>query len=113
RRARLRVGRGKTFRFANDIVRQVAYAWTPTPVRISRPRRAANLFEARPEAAARQLAAALDYAGAARAWLLAAHAAHVAFANLEAERLLTEALIVAVHSGEGVLIATVLMRRGE
>jgi DNA-binding SARP family transcriptional activator len=112
-RAGLLVVRGETFRFANDVVRQVAYDSTPTPVRISRHRRAANLLEARPEAAARQLAAAHDHAGAARAWLLAAHAAHVAFANLEAERLLSEALIAALHSGEGMLIATVLMRRGE
>ena len=112
-RAGLLVARGETFRFANDVVRQVAYDSTPTPVRISRHRRAAKLLEARPEAAARQLAAAHDHAAAARAWLLAAHAAHVAFANQEAERLLDEARIVALHSGERTLIATVLMRRGE
>lgn len=112
-RAGLLVVRGETFRFANDVVRQVAYDSTPMPVRISRHRRAAKLFEARPEAAARQLAAAHDHAAAARAWLLAAHAAHLAFANLEAERLLNEALIAAMHSGERMLTATVLMRRGE
>jgi DNA-binding SARP family transcriptional activator len=112
-RAGLLMVRGETFRFANDVVRQVAYDSTPTPVRISRHRRAAKLFEARPEAAARQLAAAHDHAAAAKAWLLAAHAAHVAFANQEAQRLLDEALIVALHSGERMLIATVLVRRGE
>jgi DNA-binding SARP family transcriptional activator len=112
-RAGLLVARGETFRFANDVVRQVAYDSTPTPVRISRHRRAAKLFEGRPEAAARQLAAAHDHAAAARAWLLAAHAAHVAFANQEAQRLLDEALIVALHSGQRTLLATVLMRRGE
>jgi tetratricopeptide (TPR) repeat protein len=82
-------------------------------VRVSRHRRAAKLFEGRPEAAARQLAAAQDYAAAARAWLLAAHAAHLVFANLEAERLLDEALSVAQRSSERTLVATVLMRRGE
>ena len=112
-RAGLLVVRGETFRFANDVVRQVAYDSTPTPVRMSRHRRAAKLFEARPEAAAGQLAAAQDHAAAARAWLLAAHAAHLAFANREAERLLDEALAVAQQSGEQMLVATVLMRRGE
>lgn len=112
-RAGLLVVRGETFRFANDVVRQVAYDSTPLPVRVSRHRRAAKLFEARPEAAARQLAAAQDHAAAARSWLLAAHAAHLAFANLEAERLLDEALSVAQRSTERVLVATVLMRRGE
>ncbi|MGH3768261.1 MAG: ATP-binding protein [Pseudonocardiaceae bacterium] len=112
-RAGLLVVRAETFRFANDVVRQVAYDSTPMPVRISRHRRAAKLFEARPEAAARQFAAAQDYAAAARAWLLAAHAAHLAFANREAERLLDEALSVAQRSGGRVLMATVLMRRGE
>ncbi len=112
-RAGLLVVRGDTFRFANDVVRQVAYNSTPLPVRVSRHRRAATLFEGRPEAAARQLAAAQDYAAAARAWLLAAHAAHLVFANLEAERLLDEALSVAQRSSERILVATVLMRRGE
>jgi DNA-binding SARP family transcriptional activator len=112
-RAGLLVVRGDTFRFANDVVRQVSYNSTPLPVRVSRHRRAAKLFEGRPEAAARQLAAAQDYAAAARAWLLAAHAAHLVFANLEAERLLDEALSVAQRSSERTLVATVLMRRGE
>ncbi len=112
-RAGLLVVRGETFRFANDVVRQVAYDSTPLPVRVSRHRRAATLFEARPEAAARQLAAAQDHAAAARAWLLAAHAAHLPFANREAERLLDEALTAAQRSGERVLVAGVLMRRGE
>ncbi|MGH3784236.1 MAG: AAA family ATPase, partial [Pseudonocardiaceae bacterium] len=61
-RAGLLVVRGETFRFANDVVRQVAYDSTPLPVRVSRHRRAAKRYEARPEAAARQLAAAQDHA---------------------------------------------------
>jgi DNA-binding SARP family transcriptional activator len=112
-RAGLLITRGETFRFANDVVRQVAYDSTPMPVRVSRHRRAAKLFDGRPEAAAAQLAAAQDHAAAARAWLLAAHAAQLAFANREAQRLLTEALAAAQRSGERMLEARVLTRRGE
>lgn len=112
-RAGLLVARGDSFRFANDVVQQVAYESIPEPIRISRHRRAAKLFDARPEAAAHQLAAAHDWPEAAKAWLLAAHAAHLAFANREAERLLTEALVAAEHAGDGYLLATVRFRRGE
>ena len=46
------IATGGSFRFANDIVRQVAYESAPEPVRVSRHRRAARLLEERPEAAA-------------------------------------------------------------
>ena len=59
-RAGLLVAQGDRFRFANDIVRRVAYDAEPAAVRVSRHRRAARLLEARPEAAAAQLAAAGD-----------------------------------------------------
>jgi len=112
-RAGLLVVRGESFRFANDIVRQVAYDAVPDPIRISRHRRAAKLLDARPEAAARHLAAARDWSAAARAWLLAAHAAHLAFANLEAERLLTDAMAAAAASEDRGLLAEVRLRRGQ
>jgi len=112
-RAGLLVARGESFRFANDIVRQVAYDAVPDPIRISRHRRAAKLLDARPEAAARHLAAARDWAAAARAWLLAAHAAHLAFANLEAERLLTDAMAAATAAEDRGLLAGVRLRRGQ
>lgn len=112
-RANLLVSDGDRFRFANDIVRQVAYDSVPEPIRISRHRRAAKLASARPEAAARHLAAARDWTAAAQAWLLAAHAAHLAFANIEADELLTSALDAAVRSGDRELLATVRLRRGE
>ena len=91
-RAGLLVAQGDRFRFPNDIVRQVAYAAAPEPVRVSRHRRAAKLFETRPETAARHLAAAGDHDAAARSWMVAAHAAHLAFANIEAEQLLGQAV---------------------
>ena len=112
-KAGLLVTRGKGFHFANDIVARVAYDSAPGPVQVSRHRRAAALLATRPEAAARQLVAAGDCAPAARAWLRAAHDAHLAFTNLEAERLLTEALWSAERSGDRRLLATVRLQRGQ
>jgi len=112
-RAHLLVAHGESFRFANDIVRRVAYDSMPDPIRISRHRRAAKLVSTRPEAAAGHLAAARDWTAAAQSWLLAAHAAHLSFANIEADELLTAALDAATHSGDLELIANVRMRRGE
>ncbi|MDN5930992.1 MAG: AAA family ATPase [Pseudonocardia sp.] len=112
-RAGLLVERGESFRFPNDIVRTVAYDAVPEPIRVSRHRRAARLSAARPETAARHLAAAHDWVEAARAWQLAAHAAHLTFANDEAERLLTDALGAAGRSGDRALLAVVRLRRGE
>ncbi|WP_300019386.1 AAA family ATPase [Pseudonocardia sp.] len=112
-RAGLLAEQGETFRFPNDIVRTVAYDAVPEPIRVSRHRRAARLSDARPETAARHLAAAHDWAEAARAWQLAAHAAHLTFANDEAERLLTDALDTAGRSGERALVAVLRLRRGE
>ncbi|MDN5747260.1 MAG: tetratricopeptide repeat protein [Pseudonocardia sp.] len=111
-RAGLLVARGHSFRFPNDIVRTVAYDTVPEPIRVSRHRRAAKLVDARPEAAARHLAAAGDWAEAARAWQLAAHAAHLTFAGAEAERLLTDALAAVTSSGDLFQIAGVRLRRG-
>ncbi len=111
-RAGLLVTRGDHFRFPNDIVSTIAYDAVPEPVRVSRHRRAARLTDNRPEAAARHLAAAHDWVEAARALGLAAHAAHLAFANDESERLLTDALEAALRSGDRSVCATVRLRRG-
>lgn len=111
-RAGLLVARGDDFRFPNDIVSRIAYDAVPEPVRVSRHRRAARLTDNRPEAAARHLAAAHDWPGATRALSLAAHAAHLAFANDEAERLLTDALEMALRSGDRAVCASVRLRRG-
>lgn len=111
-RAGLLVARGATFRFPNDIVRQVAYEAAPEPVRTSRHRRAAKLLVDRPEAAARHLASAGDWPEAARAWMAAAQTAHVAFANTEAVELLDHAVEAARAAGESHLLVEVLLRRG-
>lgn len=109
-RAGLLMTQGSQFRFANDIVRQVAYDAVPAPVRVSRHRRAARLFAARPEAAAGHLAAAGDGDAAARAWMVAAHAAHLAFANAESGQLLDRAVGAALSRA---VLAEALLRRGQ
>ncbi|MBO0848391.1 MAG: transcriptional regulator, partial [Pseudonocardia sp.] len=111
-RAGLLVTRAATFRFANDVVRQVAYESAPEPVRTSRHRRAAKLFADRPEAAARHLASAEEWPAAARAWMAAAHTAHLAFANTEAVELLSRAVDAARSADDTRLLVDVLLRRG-
>lgn len=91
---------GQMLRFSNDIVRKVAHDSMPRPVQVSRHRRAANLFADQPEAAAHHLAAAEDWAAAARAWRRAAEKAHIDFANHDAERLLGHALACAERAGD-------------
>lgn len=103
---------GASYRFANDIVRRIAYESAPLPVRVSRHRRAAVLFADRPEAAAAHHAAAGDHAAAARSWLAAADAAHMVFAHQEADKLLTAAVGAAARAGDRTLQATLLVRRG-
>jgi DNA-binding SARP family transcriptional activator/tetratricopeptide (TPR) repeat protein len=111
-RAGLLVASGETFRFANDIVRQVAYESAPEPVRASRHRRAAGMSADHPEAAARHLVAAGDWPAAARAWLAAAETAHLAFANNDAAELLGHALASARRAGSPDQVIEVLLRRG-
>lgn len=112
-RAGLLVTQGESFRFPNDIVRHVAHDSAPEPVRVSRHRRAARLLDARPEAAAHHLAAAGDWDAAARSWMIAAHAAHLAFANTEAEQLLEQAVDASRTAGRPYVVATALLRRGQ
>jgi DNA-binding SARP family transcriptional activator len=112
-RSGLLVPDGERYRFPNDIVRAVAYSRVELPVRISRHRRAAELVADRPEAAAEHHSAAGDHAAAARAWVAAADAAHLSFAHLEAERLLSSALESADRTGDAALRTTVLLRRGQ
>jgi DNA-binding SARP family transcriptional activator/tetratricopeptide (TPR) repeat protein len=111
-RAGLLTTQGDAFRFANDIVRRVAYESVPEPIRVSRHRRAARLLRDRPEAAAEQLAAAGDARGAAQAWLAAADAADVSFAHVDAERLLDRAVAAAEAGGDAAQLVAMLLRRG-
>jgi DNA-binding SARP family transcriptional activator/tetratricopeptide (TPR) repeat protein len=104
---------GQMFRFANDLVRQVAYRSTPEPIRVSRHRRAARMLVAQPEAAAHQLDAAHDWAAAGAAWMTAAATAQRRFANFEARRLLDRALASAEQADDPLLVTRVLLRRGE
>ncbi|MDF2977456.1 MAG: hypothetical protein K0S40_2184 [Actinomycetospora sp.] len=111
-RAGFLVTDGPSYRFANDIVRRIAYGSAPLPVRTSRHRRVAALLADRPEAAAPHHAAAGDHAAACRSWMAAADAAHLVFAHVEAEKLLTAALGSARSAGDPSLQAGVLLRRG-
>ncbi|MDN5916671.1 MAG: AAA family ATPase [Pseudonocardia sp.] len=111
-RAGLVVAEGESFRFANDILREIVYHESSRPVRTSRHRRAARLFLDRPETAARHHAAAGDHEDAARAWSDAAGAAHLIFAHTEAERLLTLAVEQAERGGDRGLAASTHLRRG-
>lgn len=112
-RAGLLAAQGEYFRFANDVVRQVAYQSVPEPVRISRHRRIAALWEGRPEAAARHLVSAGDMRGAATAWLAAADAAHLAFAHTDAVHVLGLAVEAARAGRDEQQIITALLRRGQ
>ncbi|WP_116710017.1 ATP-binding protein [Actinomycetospora cinnamomea] len=111
-RAGFLVTDGGSYRFANDIVRRIAYESAPLPVRVSRHRRVAALLAGRPEAAAVHHAAAGDHAEAARSWLAAADAAHLVFAHAEAEKLLTAGVEEAHRAGDRALEAAALLRRG-
>jgi tetratricopeptide (TPR) repeat protein len=108
-RGGLVTAQGDSFRFANDIVRRVAYERATEPVRVSRHRRAARLLAGRPEAAARQLMAAGDRKAAAAAWRAAAEAAHLSFAHVDAERLLDEAIAAAAPEQ----LVDMYVRRGQ
>ncbi|MDN5858627.1 MAG: AAA family ATPase [Pseudonocardia sp.] len=112
-RAGLLTAQGDSFRFANDIVRRVAYESVSQPVRISRHRRAARLLHDRPEAAAPHLAAAGEHRGAAAAWLVAADAADRSFAHTDAERLLDRALAAATRGGDTAQLIALHLRRGQ
>ncbi|TCK24422.1 ATP-binding protein [Pseudonocardia endophytica] len=111
-RAGLVVAQEQSFRFANDILREIIHQDTPAPVRVSRHRRAARLFPDRPEIAARHHAEAGDHIDAARAWGDAAEAAHRAFAHTEAERMLSRAVEQADLGGDRAQAAQMRLRRG-
>ncbi|SHL17500.1 Transcriptional regulatory protein, C terminal [Pseudonocardia thermophila] len=104
---------GENFRFANDIVRLVAYESAPEPVRINRHRRAARILHDRPEAAAEHLMAAGDPRGAADCWLRAAQAASLKFSHIDAERLLDRAVAAAEQGGDSAQLITAHLLRGQ
>jgi DNA-binding SARP family transcriptional activator len=113
RRARLLHEAGPDFEFANDLIQEILYQTTPAPTRIVRHRRAGEVLADNPEAVARHAAAASDWPQAVEAGLAAAARAAARFANLDAERLLDEALLAAKRAGDPSGEARVLLARGE
>ena len=103
---------GAGYRFANDLVREVLYATSPRPTRVTRHRRLAGMLADRPEAAAGHAAAAGDWAAAARAWMAAAANAVGSYANRDAERLLGQAVAAAAQAGDPSLEASARLDRG-
>jgi tetratricopeptide (TPR) repeat protein len=103
---------GAGYRFANDLVREVLYATSPRPTRVTRHRRLAGMLADRPEAAAGHAAAAGDRAAAARAWMAAAANAVGSYANRDAERLLGQAVAAAAQAGDPTLEASARLDRG-
>lgn len=111
-RAGLLIEAGGRYEFANQLVRSTLYETTPAPIRVVRHRRLAGKAGARPEAAAAHAAAAGDWEVAIRNWLHAARRAAAAFANREAEALLTQAFDSAALVDSPVLVAQVQFERG-
>jgi class 3 adenylate cyclase/DNA-binding SARP family transcriptional activator/tetratricopeptide (TPR) repeat protein len=112
----LRVGlvveAGIGYEFANDVIRKVLYDTTPAPTRAVRHRRLAALLRSRPEAAAEHAAAAGDWEPAVDHWLEAAASSLAAFANREAEGLLTRAFDACALLADPSRTARVQLLRG-
>jgi DNA-binding SARP family transcriptional activator len=112
-RAGLLVDAGGRYEFANQLVRSALYETTPTPTRVMRHRRLAQMCAVgRPEAAAAHAVAAGEWELAVRSWLEAARRAATAFANREAEAMLTQALDAAALIDAPALVARVQCQRG-
>jgi DNA-binding SARP family transcriptional activator len=109
--ARLLVVSGRDYEFANDLIREVMYATTPEPTRLTHHRRAADLLTGQPESLARHAAAAGDWSRAARAWLLAAEDAMRQYAASDAIALSTQAQDAAERSGDVEVRARALVVR--
>ena len=103
---------GAGYRFANDLVREVLYATSPRPTRVSRHRRLAGMLADQPEAAAGHAAAAGDWPAAATAWMAAAANAAGSYANRDAEGLLGQAVAAAERAGDPSLEAGARLDRG-
>jgi tetratricopeptide (TPR) repeat protein len=96
--ARLLVVSGREYEFSNDLIREVLYASTPAPTRLSYHLRAADLLTQHPESVAAHATAAEDWPRAARAWLLAGEQALRHFAADDAEELLNRCVAVTVRA---------------
>jgi class 3 adenylate cyclase/DNA-binding SARP family transcriptional activator len=111
-RAHLLEESGARYQFANEVIRQVLYDTTPAPTRALRHRRLARLLADHPEAAAEHAGAAAEWELAVDNWLVAADRAADAFANSEADALLTRALDACAVLGDPARTTQVQLRRG-
>jgi DNA-binding SARP family transcriptional activator len=112
RRAGIVIEAGDGYEFSNDLIREILYDTTPKPLRVVRHRRLVALLDDQPEAAARHAAAAGDARLAVTHWCAAAERAANAFANREADQLLTAALEAATSLEDERTTATILLARG-
>jgi DNA-binding SARP family transcriptional activator len=112
RRAGMLVEAGDGYEFSNDLIREILYETTPKPLRVVRHRRLVGLLADHPEAAAKHADAAGDAVLAVTHYQAAADRASEAFANREAEQLLTQALEVSAGLGDDHVRAGLLLRRG-
>ena len=112
-RAHLLNESGTRYQFANEVIRQVLYDTTPAPTRAHRHRRLARLLADQPEAAAEQARAAGDWEFAVDNWIVAGDRAAGAFANAEADALLTRALEACAVLGDPARTTDVQLRRGQ
>jgi DNA-binding SARP family transcriptional activator len=111
-RAGLLVEAGVAYEFANDVIRDVLYGATPAPSRAMRHRRLAALLHDQPEAAADHAAAGGDWEMAVDRWLDAASRSLAAFANREADGLLTRAFDACAMLSDPSRAARVQLLRG-
>lgn len=109
--ARLLVVAGRDYEFANDLVRDVLYATTPEPTRVTYHRVAADLLTMRPEAVAIHAAAAQEWVRASRAWLLAGENALARAAADDAIKLLGSAIDTANLTSDVEIRARALILR--
>lgn len=102
---------GPAHEFANDVVREIVYDSTSTPLRAAHHRVAADLLADRPEALARHAAEIGDHGRAARAWLVAGQRALGRGATTDAAALLDAALVAVTEAQDPVLVGRVHLVR--
>jgi DNA-binding SARP family transcriptional activator len=110
--ARLLIGSGRDYEFANDLIREAIYATTPEPARLAHHRRAADILTSQPEVLARHASAAGDWPRAGRALAIAAEDAMRRYATSDAIALSTQALGAAERGGDEELRVRALVLRG-
>lgn len=110
---RLAVVAGRSYEFANDLMREILYDSTPAPTRLAHHLRAADLLAGNPESVARHAEAAGDDRRASRAWLAAGARAARRYATADAEALFSQAIVAADRAGEAELLGRGHLSRGQ